>query len=349
MGFRLVEGRGPFGLSRWIQASGEIHRDTAAHFEAFARSRPVRGTTVALEGLGGNSAGGRALGRALRAAGVHTTIGASVVRREQGRDIATLVTHNVQCSSACAFAFLGGVERRLARTARFGVHQFVWPDPPRELTPQMAFSVAQTISGQIVEYLHELGIDPRLFSLSVTQMGRVRVLTRDELERLGIAVLPPAETEERAVSWSAGISGDVPMLYRRDTRLSDASMRIDQETFAICYGDRYFIGVRVVLGRLAPGASLRMDAIEIDVAGHREMRPVVTGEGERATEPDASLAIPFEISREALVAAAAQGRLSVRLSGDLLESTAEIGAGLAEILPDFLASCDAMQNRYAAR
>jgi hypothetical protein len=224
----------------------------------------------------------------------------------------------------------------------YGVHRASYPY--FNGTTQRAFDVAQATSAEVVDYLHELGIDSRLFVLAATQPADgMRFLTRAEHERLRTAAFPPAEMEARSIGWSAGQR----VLYRRDNRVQDTSMQVDQETYVACYGDRYTVEVRLILVRTAAGASVRTDAVQIDLGGsaQEQRRPAHAPE----TEPSTGLAIQFEVTREGLLDGAGRHRFLIRLTGSTLNETWDVSAGFAELLPGLVASCDAEQRRFSAR
>lgn len=110
----------------FIQATGEITKETPAAFEKFLREKGGAGV-VRLHSGGGDLQAGLELGELFRKNGVVTEVGSDEhdptnvnyydkspwTRRIKGR-----------CASACAYAFLGGVSRRLLEGDRLGVHRF---------------------------------------------------------------------------------------------------------------------------------------------------------------------------------------------------------------------------------
>ena len=92
----------------WVAAQGEITEDTPAVFSAYIRDfgNPH---LIVLNSDGGNLLAGIELGRMIRAAGANTAIGET---RSLSGDLSHLEeTIPGVCASACAFAFIGGVER----------------------------------------------------------------------------------------------------------------------------------------------------------------------------------------------------------------------------------------------
>lgn len=133
--------------STCVLASGEIDRDTAAHFKAFIRFHGVQpGSVVVFDSSGGVLLQSLALGEAIRAARLYTTVG------RYDRATHRFVT-GAECVSACAYAFLGGVEREVAEHARLGVHQFSWEASDE---PELSISDAQSLMGLIQIYTEKM-------------------------------------------------------------------------------------------------------------------------------------------------------------------------------------------------
>jgi hypothetical protein len=106
---RCVEGLSP-KCQVMILATGQIDKDTPKQFKSFGQDFPG-GTWVAISSPGGNLIGGMQLGLAIRELGFNTTIG--------NTDFSP-----PDCLSACAYAFAGGVSRKLTPGSRYGLHQF---------------------------------------------------------------------------------------------------------------------------------------------------------------------------------------------------------------------------------
>ena len=85
---------------------GTIRSDTPDKMKAFLVEHPEV-KTLYLHGPGGELVSGLRLGVALRQAGINTAL-----------------TSKMRCYSACAYAFLGGVEREVEDGGLLGLHQF---------------------------------------------------------------------------------------------------------------------------------------------------------------------------------------------------------------------------------
>ena len=116
----------------WIQATGEIYEDTPTIFEKFLRSSEFIPKVVRLNSQGGSLRGGVILGELFRSRGLATEVGSSNLNT----GVATSGSENGYtkspgvCASACAFTFLGGIQRTLDSASSLGFHLFSNPDAP---------------------------------------------------------------------------------------------------------------------------------------------------------------------------------------------------------------------------
>jgi hypothetical protein len=360
MDFRIVEGRGVFGLTRWIQASGPIDNDTPARFEAFAASNRVAGLTVVLDSPGGSLIGGLQLGRAFRASAVNTMVGRTVARMENGRPVATMIVHQIECNSACSYALLGGLERRVASTSVVALHQFSRRRGAdgRYLneTPTVEdFERAQWVTAQIAVYIQEMGVDMRFLAIASNRPygQQLHILTTGEMSDLRAAMPVAAnEAERMPVSWSTSLRSDSPMLYRRGTRVAGADRRVDEEVYLMCNrdADSFALQVRLVLSRVASNEQLSVTTARFNLAGQPVEWRTQNGQPLRTSGQNSSLWVTVNVPRQALAEAARTGRLEIELPGDAQPSgRTEIGEGLGQALPGFAAACDAQRQRITAQ
>jgi hypothetical protein len=358
MDFRMVEGAGLFGLTRWIQATGPIRPDTPLRFEEFARAHRVNGLTIALDSPGGSMTGGLRLGRALRAAGVNTLIGRTLVRAEGGRTVSVMISHGVGCSSACTYAFIGGVQRLVPTTARFGVHQFsraIGQDGRFQSdTPSIHdFVQAQRRMADLAVYVQEMGVDARLLELasSMPYGGQLRVLAPTEIGNLRIATPVAVNEADRGnVGWSSHARADQPMLFRRVMRVDAAGRRIDEEVTLTCHREagQAMLHYRAVLARVPDGAPLTIPGIAVDLAG-TAVPWRSSGAPGRARGVNGSVWISVAVPRAALDEAGRQGALAIVHDADATPAgRAEFGDGLGAALPAFLTACDTIRAGMAA-
>ena len=150
-----------------ILATGQIDKDSPKQFKSFAQNFP-KGTWVAVSSPGGNLMGGMQLGLAIRELGFNTTIGNSDYSPPD-------------CLSACAYAFAGGVSRKLTPGSRYGLHQF------RGSYQAINAEDTQKISATLAKYLDAMGVDRRLLDYAqMTTSDKVTVLTLTQAQLLKV-------------------------------------------------------------------------------------------------------------------------------------------------------------------
>lgn len=206
MEFVSATNKGNMSTSSWIVANGEIDRKTPERFVAFLASEQYVPGQIVLNSPGGNLASGIELGRMIRQAGLTAHIGATERVFEGYNAPCDSWWDEVKagiCASSCAYAFLGGRERFVdspyypAGPNLLGFHQF-YGNPERGndmLSPEQVteietstLSIAQALTGQIVLYAIEMGVDARIVAFaSATPSNDLYYPTAAELEELSIA------------------------------------------------------------------------------------------------------------------------------------------------------------------
>ncbi len=184
MTFSMATNKGNMSTSAWIAATGVIDMETPSRFRVFLESEPYLPSQIVLHSSGGNLAAGLELGRMIRQAGLTAHIGRSERSFESYSAPCDTWYDGVEagvCASSCAYAFLGGQERFVnspyypTGPNLLGFHQFYGsPERGREMLTAAqvaeiettALSVAQAITGQIVLYAIEMGIDPRVVAFA---------------------------------------------------------------------------------------------------------------------------------------------------------------------------------------
>jgi hypothetical protein len=158
--------------SNWIQATGQITGDTPTDFEAFLSSAEFMPKVVRLNSEGGSLRGGVMLGELFRSRDFATEVGASKLNT----DVPISGSKNVYiktpggCNSACAMAFLGGVERTLDPESSLAFH----------IVANRNVSEDDLLGLRTLEslYLLEMGVDTRLMTIMMevgpNVMRRVR-------------------------------------------------------------------------------------------------------------------------------------------------------------------------------
>jgi hypothetical protein len=161
-----------------IFANGAIEASTADNLREFITEFSIpNGALIDLDSPGGSLLGGIELGTAIRDAKLRTSVG---MKQPAGDRV---------CASACAYAFLGGVDRTVHPDAKYGLHQFYG-----DLRGADAVAVSQSVIGELLNYASTMGVSADAIELaSVTaaaemswipaeQRSKLRITTQDFVE-----------------------------------------------------------------------------------------------------------------------------------------------------------------------
>jgi hypothetical protein len=198
MRFELAGNGGNCSTCSWIAAEGVIESDTAQQLEAYLKSERITyQPTIAFHSPGGDLAGGLKLGELIRRRGFDTAVMQTVFGVSGAVDPYDNEAPGT-CASACAYAFLGGTERRVPEGSRVGVHQFASRGAASE-------AATQSTTAALAAYMARMGVSrdlilPAGFALPEEMYW----LTRSDLERLNV-VTDRAEVAE--VDWEIKESG----------------------------------------------------------------------------------------------------------------------------------------------
>lgn len=168
--------------SCFVYIDGTITKDIADELSEMAAY--IEAPAIYLNSPGGDLQEALRIGRIIRATGrLQTKIGTleGVEKDDFGRPID--FPKNGRCESACAYAFMGGQERRLG-SGKLGLHRFYSTE--RGLTADEA----QFLSGLLVEYMVEMGVDARLF-LAASKEGAEGMYYVSEAEALDYDIITP--------------------------------------------------------------------------------------------------------------------------------------------------------------
>lgn len=167
--------------SCFIYFDGTITKGVADDFKEILSAE---GPDVYLNSPGGDLQEALKIGRLIRNAGKQTIIGSLAgVDTFEGTNRPDGYPKKGRCESACAYAFMGGQERRLG-SGKLGLHRFYSTE--RGLTSDEA----QFLSGLLVEYMVEMGIDARLF-LAASKEGADGMYYVSEAEALDYSIVTP--------------------------------------------------------------------------------------------------------------------------------------------------------------
>ncbi|MDR9805144.1 COG3904 family protein [Rhizobium hidalgonense] len=180
---------------------------------------------ISFDSPGGNVVTAISFGRAIRALNART-----------------LQIRAMECASACAFAFVGGVER-FAEPGSIGVHR-VSLDMPMDNT--LAVSTVQLLTGEIIGYLTDMGVSPNLLQLSLSiDSTDIRYLTAAEMRDWNINTpedVPSAQESapppQGAVPQESAAPADMPS-EPSDSEEAGAPEPGDLTTEAVDFANRY--------------------------------------------------------------------------------------------------------------
>lgn len=191
--------------------------------------------TIYLNSPGGNLQEAIEVGRLIRQSGMSTAIGHLDPSNmdEFGRPLG--FPQKGICESACAYMFMGGTERSL-ENGRLGLHRFYSNERG------LSSDEAQFLSGMLVEYLVEMGVDARIF-LAASRESASGMYYLSKEEGLEYDVITPSGYDDLFLEPYAG--GIIAAARRLDpTRPYD---HVDQVTF-FCRSGQPFILLHAVSG-----------------------------------------------------------------------------------------------------
>ena len=166
-----------------ILARGAIERDSSVVFAKFlASGAPRQGGTICFDSPGGSVEGAVELGRLIRRLQFNTCL------EDDYREVipekitkTRMIAPRASCASACTLAFVGGVNRYVGETVRYGVHQFSGVDK------DVGEAAAQYTVVRLAAYLEQMGVKRNLLDLaSVVAPQQMYWLTPKELRDLRV-------------------------------------------------------------------------------------------------------------------------------------------------------------------
>lgn len=167
----------------FVVAEGTIEDDSVNDFRKLGGGPAL----IYLNSEGGSLMGALALGNEFRKQGVRTVVGKAVPRSDNPNF--DQVSENAVCLSACAYAFLGGVERMVPVGAKFGIHSFSSEAKPGNEASYSAADItnAQILTGILLEYTQRMGADPIIVKMASEQPADAMYeLTEEELDQLRV-------------------------------------------------------------------------------------------------------------------------------------------------------------------
>jgi len=201
MTFRAAGSGGNCEDCVWTVAEGRITAETPSDLIAHWGPEESQGSPlVVLHSPGGNVLAGLELGRLLRERGARTRVARTAWDGETDPS-GTVRWEGLapgECSSSCAYAFLGGVSRTVDEPdSRLGFHQFYEePGSGSGVTAHQSwertdFDTSQLLMGLLLEYVLEMGVDPRVLQVAAAvPPGEIYYPSPELLETLGVITTP---------------------------------------------------------------------------------------------------------------------------------------------------------------
>ncbi|NTS29756.1 SH3 domain-containing protein [Phyllobacterium sp. BT25] len=140
---------------------------------------------------------------------------------------------SVECASACALAFLGGVVR-MAEPGAIGVHKSSFSGSAN-LNLDAAVSQIQHVTAETISYMTEMGVDPALLELSLKyEKDDIRYLSKSEMT--AYRVTTPMPSGDQNVASDQNIAPPAPTQLpapRTTAALPDSSIPAIDARFEI--------------------------------------------------------------------------------------------------------------------
>jgi hypothetical protein len=208
MQFKIIRNGGNCAGCSYTQATGEITPETPKQFESFAASQQFGIGAVRLNSPGGNLAGGIALGELFRSRGISTEVGSSEPI-PQATEAGLADRSPGICASACAYTFLGGVDRTMDSDAKLGFHRFYQENalaqPSAKLFTGQDLGNAQMITAALTLYTLKMGVDASLIALAASAgPSEMHWISRDDAQKLRVTYDPRAYKPWRVEAYRGG-------------------------------------------------------------------------------------------------------------------------------------------------
>ncbi len=352
MTFRMAEGNGPRGATRWVSATGQIQRGSLTAFAEFRKINTIDGLPLVLDSSGGSVMAAMAIGRQIRAAKMQTSIGRSISTGEQE----AVRTAEVRCSSACVLMLMGGITRSVSEDARIEVHMFsveldAEGNKARSDPNFRDIEQAQRTMARHAVYVAEMGIAARYLEImtEASFKGALRRMTRDEIVQTQLAAVVPRESSAAtSASWSISPPSAPPQLIRTARLVETERMRVDHELVLECDAVRgfYWVMYRQQLVRLDGPKNqpqpVSLQSARIDTGGWDYIfRAPPRGLGIASAGNDLWMrrSIPRQVFDDAVKGAKLD--IQIMAQGRSGQTASLYDSSLARMMPDFARRCDA--------
>jgi hypothetical protein len=168
----------------WVLADGHIDAQAPTRFAEFLEREPGAPKLIRLNSEGGLAVHSMRLGQMIREAGFDTVVGPTVAMTETGAAPVASA-----CYSACTIVFLGGVHRKIAASASFGVHRLYFTDPAAigraDVTKEEMRQAKAVVEFALRVFVGHMGVDLAFVDLTMST-AEIHELTPKERSRLGV-------------------------------------------------------------------------------------------------------------------------------------------------------------------
>lgn len=185
-----------------ILARGVIDKGSPARLRAMLADYDYAPTLV-FDSPGGSLTAGLALGELIRSRGMDTEVGPEYQEEVLGPGGVTtgfrVLASNGGCFSACAYAFMGGVSRTLAKGGKIGVHQFHGAEADGE-------SLAQSITAVISQYMLSMGVDRDVLDVAgLTGANDIALISPEDAARYNLDNQSPPQAKWELAALEGGV------------------------------------------------------------------------------------------------------------------------------------------------
>lgn len=219
MRFELAGNGGNCSGCSWIRAEGDITADTPRAFREYSQKNGAG--NVVLHSRGGDLAAGLELGRLFRQSQITTIVGRTI---PNGAGSHAVVAGS--CASSCAYAFLGGVTRKLEPNpmisdgiepvvSKIGVHRFFRPEVLTQMGAVLFtgqdLDAEQRTTAALAVYMVDMGVDAGLLGLATSaDPTGMRWLSPEEADRFRVVHDP-----NEFAAWALEAHGAGAVAYAR--------------------------------------------------------------------------------------------------------------------------------------
>lgn len=202
-------------------------------------------------------------------------------RKIRALRLGTFQPRALECASACALAFLGGIIR-YADPGAIGVHQSSFA-PGHDIDSSDAVASVQSITAEIISYVVEMGVDPRLLQLSLsTESHDMRYLTAQEMKTLNVTTDGKVDVDDSSTQAPSSRTAKRTSARPSRTEIKQApsprsaeakpGMSLEQAALTMLYTYSTNASRRTTNEEAAARIDARLYATDVDYHGKRASR-----------------------------------------------------------------------------